>query len=429
MTNRELVARIQARFAEGAVGEALSTPIQSVNQRERLRALVGGSDFAFTTLTVGDLIYDAARIDPMVLEAIDFARAQDLSGVFSFAAFAEAQAELSGEAFQGSLSQMHGYVAERIAAQHLMDAGHDVTFPTSSSQRGWDLLVDGNPFQVKCVSGPQAIHDHRSVNPDIPTIVNSERAADVEGMQGVYVDPLLSLEEVRGLTESTLRQGMEVGDFELPWIALVAASAAELRRFADGSGNLEQLLTNISGDVSGRIAGGATGQWTGALLGSYLFGPAGVIVIGALGVIAGGIGGSRISRGALRAIGTREAREAAAAAREVGIAALEAYGDKREAWTDKKEQVESARTPENGSTEVVRYVSQRLDDEIRYFDARAEDLARLTASFGKCNPAEYCRQVLLLLRRLAIHPSQLGESLAKLAKVTGAWANPGRQRV
>ncbi|NGP53574.1 hypothetical protein [Thioalkalivibrio sp. XN8] len=429
MTNGELLTRVQALLAAGDAREALSIPIQSANRRDRLRALIASSDFTFTTLTVGDLIYDAARIDPMVLEAIDFARAQDLSGVFSFAAFADAQAELSGEAFQGSLSQMHGYVAERIAAQHLMDAGHDVTFPTSPSQQGWDLLVDGSPFQVKCVSSPQAIHEHLSINPHIPTIVNSERAADVEGMEGVYVDPLLSLEEVRGLTESTLQQGVEVGDFELPWIALVAASAAELRRFADGSGNLEQLITNISGDVSGRIAGGATGQWTGALLGSYLFGPAGVIVIGALGVVAGGIGGSRISRGALRAIGTREAREAAAAAREVGIAALEAYQVKREAWTDKKEQVESARTPENGSTDVVRYVSQRLDDEIRYFDARAGDLARLTASPAKFNPAEYCRQVLLLLRRLAIHPSQLGESLVKLANATDAWANPGGQRV
>lgn len=407
---------------DGRLPEALSCPILAQDRRNRLRGFVSpGKDAAFAGLTFGDLVYDALRVDPMVMDAIDFSRTLDLSDVFGFAAFARGVGELPNDAYEGSVSQMQGYVAERIAAQHLSDAGHDVTFPSTSNQQGWDLLVDGQPFQVKCVSGVGPIHGHSAVNPDIPLIVNAERAADVADLPGVYVDPLLSVDAVRELTETALRHGAEVADFETPWIALAVASAAEVRGLVRGEGRLEDSLINITTDVGGRIAGGTAGHWAGGLLGAYLFGPAGAIVIGGLGVVAGGIGGSRMIRRTRLVLSKAEADCVVKAAQELGEAALQAYPAKSEAWAQKQAQLADAFDRNSVPRPISQGMLDRLADESRYLDARTKTLKELLWRRGRVGPSEYCQAVLLQIRRMAIHPSRIDRELSRLADAVKVW--------
>ena len=104
-------------------------------------AIVGG-------LTLAELIHDAALIDPRVVAAADFSRSEDLNDVFSFGGFAERVQELGEAARTGAENSLLGHVAEIFVAVRLKE--HDVEFPATPNNPGYDLLVDGEPFQVKC---------------------------------------------------------------------------------------------------------------------------------------------------------------------------------------------------------------------------------------------------------------------------------------
>ena len=106
------------------------------------------------------LIYDLVRIDPEIVEAADFARSADLSDLPSFVQFAETIVGTSAEKFEGNVSQLQGYVAERLVAQTLRAQGAEVQFPEASNQAGYDLIVNGDRFQVKNLSSPGGVHEH-----------------------------------------------------------------------------------------------------------------------------------------------------------------------------------------------------------------------------------------------------------------------------
>ena len=78
---------------------------------------------AVGALTVADILYHAAAIDPEVLRAADFSRAEDLSGVFDFGAFADGVRDLGGDALAGAEDHLRGYVAEQLVATRLAEQG------------------------------------------------------------------------------------------------------------------------------------------------------------------------------------------------------------------------------------------------------------------------------------------------------------------
>ncbi len=109
-------------------------------------------DVAYAGLTLSDFLYDYIRIDPEVVRGVEFARAGDVDSVLSFARFADTKADLTGASLDGLHSELQGYVAEQIEAHHLIAQGHDVLFPDTANNPGWDLKVDGHPFQIKCLN-------------------------------------------------------------------------------------------------------------------------------------------------------------------------------------------------------------------------------------------------------------------------------------
>ncbi|RNB76252.1 hypothetical protein, partial [Brevibacillus panacihumi] len=140
-------------WKQGRYREALREPLRPVKpQREqgRLQAFLFGSaeemkqTFSITAVSAGDFLYDYFRLDPTVMEGIDFSRAEDLSSLFAFSRFA---GTVDTTVNTGDIAQIQGYVAERMVAAELQAKGHDVEFPQTSNQAGYDLLVDGQRAQ------------------------------------------------------------------------------------------------------------------------------------------------------------------------------------------------------------------------------------------------------------------------------------------
>ena len=154
------------------IEEALNKPIQETSREQRAASVLSSETQAAMGITFGDLIYDIVRIDPTIVEAADFARAADLSEIPSFVHFADRLSELPASTFDGNISQIQGYVAEHLVAQSLRSQGVEVEFPKSSSQAGYDLIVNGTQFQVKCLSSPSGVNEHLVKYPDIPVFVN-----------------------------------------------------------------------------------------------------------------------------------------------------------------------------------------------------------------------------------------------------------------
>ena len=162
---QDIASRIE-ELEDREISEVLEAPVVEKSKKEVLRDTLFDSgseeitegkeegdlywEAAAGTLTVGDLLYDISRIDPQVLEATDFARTEDLSNVFEYSFFADRVSGRREAAYEGSISNQQGYVAERIAAQQQQSMGKEVEIPKDSNQEGYDLLINGQKFQVKC---------------------------------------------------------------------------------------------------------------------------------------------------------------------------------------------------------------------------------------------------------------------------------------
>ena len=398
----------------------LERPLVPQTEEERLRRLLGAGrgDSAFAGLVVGDFLYDYLRIDPLVMEGIDFARAADLSNTLLFAEFANKQAALMAVGEGDSISRLQGYVAERTVAQHMAAAGHDVSFPETSNQAGYDLLIDGQPFQVKCTESASYVREHLEKYPDIPVIVNSEHAEEFADVPGVYVDPALSVTEVTTLTEEGIADGAEVLDIELPWIALAVSAAVEIRDLYYSRTELTNSAINIATDTTGRTMLGTVGAKAGSAVGSLMFGPAGSVVGALGGAAAGGIGGGRLAKAGRAFLVSKESDLSRAAARGLATAAAAAVPEKLIVWQGKRNRISElviTDTENRNEIEQIKdWLQQQMDNDARYFEQRQRELERIANGTDKVDPYDLTRQVLDLIGRAGIHPHRLQAKLKQL---------------
>ena len=69
-----------------------------------------GEAVALAGLTIGDIVYSAASIDPNVIMAADFSRSKDLLDIFRFGEFADGLGGYSEGSLAGAESNLRGYV-------------------------------------------------------------------------------------------------------------------------------------------------------------------------------------------------------------------------------------------------------------------------------------------------------------------------------
>lgn len=279
-------------WKQGRYREALREPLRPVKpQREqgRLQAFLFGSaeemkqTFSITAVSAGDFLYDYFRLDPTVMEGIDFSRAEDLSSLFAFSRFA---GTVDTTVNTGDIAQIQGYVAERMVAAELQAKGHDVEFPQTSNQAGYDLLVDGQPFQVKNLLSPSGVNEHLEKYPDIPVYVNEELASHFAHHPMVYATQVQHAEVVKA-TKETLVAGAELTNFEIPYISLFVSTVMQAKKWICDEATLGQAVFGVLSDTASRAVLGTVGQYAVSAAGSLLFGPAGDLVGSGVGAVLG----------------------------------------------------------------------------------------------------------------------------------------------
>lgn len=253
--------------------------------------------FAVAGLTVADFIFAAAAIDPRVVSAADFARAEDIEGIFGFGLFAERIQSMGDLAQAGAESQLRGYVAEMIVATRL--SGHEVSLAEDSNTAGYDLLVDGNPFQVKCYrdgeTALEALDEHFASNPDIPVYLNSEALDAIQASGKPWIEKVFGVEgfdyeHTNSITEQSLEAGVDLMDSQIPLFAIAVSAARNVQGWWKGTVPLRDLPLEVllDGTMHGALA--IAGGFTAAGVGTLLFGPAGGVILGGAGEAVGVLG-------------------------------------------------------------------------------------------------------------------------------------------
>ncbi|MDN3552895.1 hypothetical protein QWY74_05340 [Halomonas almeriensis] len=371
-----------------------------------------GNMAAVTGLTLGDMLYNLAAIDPGVVQAADFSRSADIDSSLAFANLAEQIQESHPAAATGAINQLKGYVAEHAVAAQLIAQGHTVSLPDSASQPGWDLLVDGQPMQVKFHDGLGGLQQHFQFY-DYPVIANTELQGQVpaEWREHVFFIDGLSNTHVEALTRASLEAGAEVFNPEvIPAPALVTLTRSMLA-YRRGQLSARQTLEQIMLDGSVRIGLAGAGSAAGPFIGTALFGPAGGVVFGvALPVLSQALT-PQVSRSIKHKASGEQYRQWSATAHQ-HLDAL--HGCLLDALADKRQQIDS-KLAECPDTPEGAYLRWRLNDDRRHSQEVQIHLCHLRKA-EEPGAEKRLRATLELLALAGLHPVHYQAELSTVTR-------------
>ena len=367
-------------------------------------------------LTVGDLVFNAAAINPAVIQATDFARIRDLDSTFEFSQYAEDVMARNGELLTGTVSNIKGYVAELLVAAQLNANGHIVTMPEASNQQGWDLLVDGQQFQVKFHNDVDGIEEHFS-RFDYPVIANEElKGAIPEAFQDqvVFIDGL-SNALVTDITEDSLQSGADFFDAGIPMGALVITAWRGLQKLPARQISHRQILEQVIMDGSVRVGLAYAGSAAGATAGLVLFGPAGAWVFGAAAPVLAQSQTTRAINGIRNTTQTpavkRWADNAHNAMNELQATLTTAVARKRQQLQEKYRAVSRGPTGD--------YLRWRFEDEQRFYRQCSIELAEITAA-NRPSPEDRFREMTRWMASSGLFAGVYQQSLRHVGKILQA---------
>lgn len=170
-------------------------------------------------------------------------------------------------------------------------------FPAEPNQPGYDLLVDGKPFQVKTTVNPELIGEHLDRHPDVPVITNVENKAYAAERAGVYVDHALSHAQTKEDVVNTIHALDHIDAFSihLPIITMLVSSVREGGLLLRGDTDPATAAKHVLMDAAGVGGGAAVGKMLAAAAIGSATGPAGAAIGGAIGAILGGVFGRKIT--------------------------------------------------------------------------------------------------------------------------------------
>ncbi len=368
---------------------------------------------ALSAITVGDVLYSYASIEPAVLAAADFSYLADIDSHFSFATLASAMLEMSPTSALGAAARLKGYVAEQLVATELSALGHVVSFPDAANEPGWDLLVDGVEFQVKFRESAEGIKDALSKY-DYPIIANTELMDKIpeEYLDSVYFIDGLSNSMVTEITESSIAAGADMLDTNMSEMALAISVFRGIKGVYDGKLSQQQATEQILLDGSVRVGLFVTGGIVGKSAGLMLFGPAGAWVLGAglpiLAQAGTGVTVQNLKKHAKFKVYIKWAEEAHSALDQLQAALRHALHIKR---VEQKKKLKLTPTTDVGS-----YVRWRLSDNIRYSYETLQHLNCLTDENYEA-PEERLREIMLWIAGALIHPVCYKKPLLKVQAI------------
>ena len=365
--------------------------------------------------TIADIVYHAAAIKPEVVRAADFSRSEDLSGIFEFGVFADRVGNLSGNTLVGTESHLQGYVAEQLVATRLLEQGHQVEFAPASNTAGWDLTVDGERFQVKCLSDLKGLGEHFKDYPDIPVLANAELVEQIRELEPVpdWADKVHSvegfdLETVETIMQQSLEHGAALNDLNVPVFAVAVSAAKNIHAWWKGSLSLADLPFEVA--VDGVVKGGLTvaGGFVGQSIGLLLFGPAGAVVFGAFGG-TGALFGSGWAREKLDhvLIAPEWVRRLDEPTEDFRVSLKAVMRRKIEILKGKIDQLDSL------DGELVPWIRGRLSDSAL---AIAEGVAELEFDVVEQDQPKRAIELLRLMRDTGVHSWSVQSKLVRLAE-------------
>ncbi|MES7204569.1 hypothetical protein U6Q21_12390, partial [Cutibacterium acnes] len=300
---------------------------------------------------------------------------------------------------------LQGYVAEQMLAAELQAKGHDVEFPETSNNPGWDILVDGQPFQVKNLANPDGVREHLEKYPDIPVYVNEELAPYFEGNPSVYVSSI-SREEVLEATTTTLAHAEDLLDLEIPWIAAGVSSLYNLKRVWKDDVSLNQAVFNVVSDTASRVILGALGQKAGVVAGTMLFGPAGGIAGAMFGAYAGASQGGGMSAGVKRLF-SRKQEEAMIGAAEAFIEkVIVLIGRKLDIKQCKLEELRGELTGSAANRSLRQEAERRYREEKAYLLNKKDELRALSSGIRDRSVfvPDHLPRMMAVVAKSGVHP-------------------------
>ncbi|MBY3575486.1 hypothetical protein HFN65_31600 [Rhizobium laguerreae] len=371
---------------------------------------------AVAGLTVGDIIYNAASIDPMVLAAADFSRAQDIGDIFQFGVFAQRVGSMTSAAAAGAGNNLRGYVSEQLVAARLAEIGYVVSFPATSNNPGFDLLVDGVPFQVKCLQSLDGLREHFAKYPDMPVYANSELAEAVVDSGASWAKMVFYVDgfdrEIADLIMTTsLEAGQALGDLNVPYFAMAASSARNLYRVWRGRMPLSDLPLSVVMDASVKGGLSAIGALSGKALGLLAFGPAGALVLGGVGGVGALAGAGWTRDQASRLLSSEWLADLGVATERFRRAMLTAIRSKIEMLRKKRGQVPST------VQDLGNWIDARFADDIVYLGEVAYELEAMIPTLSQPGQARAC---ISAIDAAKVHPLAVEAELAELLELLGA---------
>ncbi|WP_080848770.1 hypothetical protein [Cytobacillus gottheilii] len=376
---------------------------------------------AITAVSAGEFIYDLIMINSTVVKGLDFARTEDLSSLFTLSQFSS---QIDTTVLTGDMAQLQGYVGEQMIAAELQAKGHDVEFPEKSNNPGWDLLVDGQPFQVKNLANPNGVREHLETYPDIPVYVNAELAPYFEGNPNVYVSNI-SRDEVIEATSTTLTHADDLLDFEIPLIAAGVSSIYNIKRVWKDDVAINQAVFNIVSDTSSKVVLGALGQKAGIVAGTMLFGPAGGITGAMFGAFAGASQGGRLSNGIRRVFSKKQEKELNEAMDDLITKVITQIDQKLHIKKGKVEKLREEMISSKANNAVWADVERRYKDEVAYLINRKEELNTINESIKKGSTLvmDVLPNVMATITKCGVHSFHLQNEIKRLQQKTNQYKN------
>lgn len=416
------IARTTGRRLPTAMGELNSGPRVSDRRGVLLDGVLSkhrgdaAEMAAVAGLTADDILYNAVSIDPMVLAAADFSRSEDIGDIFQFGAFAERISSMTSAAAAGAGNNLRGYVSEQLVAARLTEVGHVVSFPETSNNAGFDLLVDGVPFQVKCLQSLDGLREHFSKYPDMPVYANAELAEAVVNSGAAWAKLVFYVNgfdrEIADLIMTTsMEAGEALGELNVPYFAMAVSSARNLHRVWRGRMPLSDLPFSVVMDASVKGGLSALGALSGKAIGLLAFGPAGALVLGGVGGVGALVGAGWTSEQASRLLSSEWFADLDASTESFRDAVLRTVRKKIAMLEAKRDRVPRS-TPE-----IDDWIGARFADDIVSLGEVAYDLESAIPTLRQPAKARAC---LAAMDAAKVHPLAVEAELTGLLETLGS---------
>lgn len=381
-------------------------------------------------MALGDILYNAWRINPEVIAAADFSRVQDLGDSFAFAGFSAHVHSLGEVGMQGAVGNLKGYVAERVVASRLVAQGHVVTFPDASNEAGWDIVVDGLCYQVKNVQSLSALQAHFDrYGSDYPVIANAEIAGQLaasgedlpEWASHVHFVEGYSNELVEHVTRDSLDAGVDMLAPDVPTFAVLLSGLYNYRRANRGEITASQAVQEVLLDGGTRAGLAVIGGYAGSGVGLLVFGPAGALVFGALTPVLSQMQAGRVKNGLDKWLSSAVYTTWEADANQV----MDRLADTVEASLKRRAELLKHAAPTDRSGVVWIYLDWRHEEDLR---GLREVWCRLNAirKSGECVETR-ARALMRWLGGGVVFPAECQQELLALAEVFKARPTAGER--